>query len=197
MTHNCRVCGIELSNYNWQPSYQKNGNYICKECNRKKVNLYRKNNPEKTKAQEERARRNQGRIPFYENKDCSSYFGINIVERALRNIYNNVQRMPMNNPGYDFICGKGKKIDSKGSCIRKNRNNWVFAIRRNTIPDYFCCIAFDNREDLTPLHIWLIPGHAVNHLTGISISPSTLDKWSKYEKPINELITCCDSIRAP
>jgi len=32
MTHNCRVCGIELTNDNWYPSYKLNRMYVCKTC---------------------------------------------------------------------------------------------------------------------------------------------------------------------
>jgi len=210
MTYNCRVCGVELTDENWYPSFQKRGSRLCKECNIEKCRLYYEankdkvnarhhlqyiNNPEKYKTMVIKNKRKNGILPFDENEKCSSYFGINVVERALRNVYTDVQRMPMNNPGYDFVCNKGKKVDSKGACIRKNRNNWEFNIRRNTIPDYFCCIAFDNREDLNPLHMWMLPGDKFNHLMTASISPNTLDKWSEYEKPVDELITCCNAIR--
>lgn len=131
-----------------------------------------------------------------ENKECSQYLGIHIVEKLLRNMFNDVIRMPMNHPGYDFICNKGKKIDAKGACIGKNKNNWIFTINHNTTADYFCCVAFDNREKLNPMHIWLIPGHVLSHLKNASISKSTLYKWDAYEQDINKVISCCDIIRS-
>ena len=98
------------------------------------------------------------------NKSCSQYLGIHIAERILSHIFHNVEQMPYNNPGYDLICGNGYKIDVKSVChVKDIPNKWNFPIRRNKIPDYFLCLAFDNREDLNPKHIWLIPGHIINN----------------------------------
>lgn len=196
----CRVCGIELTIDNWSLSYQKSVYYICKECNREKKRLYNIDNPEKTMARSARFRRKKGYLPMNENKECPQFLGIHVAEhdvaeRLLRSIYKNVERMPINNPDYDFVCD-GKKIDVKSGCIMKNRNGWVFIINRNTIADYFVCIAFDNREDLNLLHIWLIPGHTVNHLVGASIMQSTLHKWAEYEQDLSELIICCEEIKS-
>jgi hypothetical protein len=32
------------------------------------------------------------------------------------------------------------------------------------------------------VHLWLIPGKDINHLTNINISETTLRKWAKYEQ---------------
>ena len=106
--------------------------------------------------------------------------------------------MPYGHKGFDFRCNKGKQIDVKSACIRTRHDlsdSWGFHISRNQIADYFLCIAFDNRKDLNPLHIWLIPGIIINHLTGISISESTLPKWDEYKLDINKTVTCCDSMK--
>ena len=108
--------------------------------------------------------------------------------------------MPYGHKGFDFFCNKGKKIDVKSACIyidnRGNRSDsWSFHIHRNSIADYFLCLAFDNREDLNPLHIWLIPGHIVNHLKGATIAESTLSKWDEYKLDINKVATCCNSMK--
>ena len=106
--------------------------------------------------------------------------------------------MPYNNKGFDFICDKGYKIDVKSSCFLTSRPNmWAFKIRYNTIADYFLCLAFDNRKDLNPAHIWLIPGHIINHQTCASISKSTLDRWHEYEliDKLGEVMTCCDAMK--
>jgi len=195
MIHNCRVCKVELADDNCYPSRQKKGDYICKECQKECDSLYRKNNPEKTKAYGIRAHRKAGELPMSKNKKCSLYFGIHINERLLRLKFNDVEVMPPGNPGYDFVCNHGKKIDSKAGCILKNRNGWLFHINHNTIADYFLLVAYDNRKDLNPLHIWLIPGYVLNHLVGASISPSTIDKWAEYEQDISEVIICCDTIK--
>ena len=195
MTNNCRECGDELTGDNWYPSAQKTGNYICNECIKEKSRSWAENNPEKAKSMNTIYRRNNGILSMSENKECPSYLGVHVVERVLRNMFNNVVRMPYGHPGYDFICNRDKRIDSKSTCTLKIRNGWQFTIRRNTIADYFICVAFDNREDLNPLHIWLMPGDVLNHLMCATISQSTLHKWDKYERDINEVITCCNTIR--
>lgn len=229
MARECRVCEVELDNENWNPSQQKGKSYICKKCNAKKgrawykenadktkenVSAWReanpekykatsrawaKNNPDKVKAMWTRAHRKAGQLPFDENKECTSYFGIyigehDIAERVLNCLFKTVERMPYNNSKYDFVCD-GKKIDVKSGCMLKTRNGWQFCIDYNTIADYFLIIAFDNREDLNQLHIWLIPGHVLNHLSGTTICPSTLSKWEEYELSLDDVITCCDESR--
>ena len=132
------------------------------------------------------------------NKDCPQYLGCTIAETVLSHVFKNVQKMPTHNPGYDLICGGGYKIDVKSSCIikRKGRlDNWLFNINQNTIADYFIYLAFNNRKDLNPLHIWLIPGHVINHLMGAAISVSTLNKWSEYEQPLDKVLECCNTMR--
>ena len=134
---------------------------------------------------------------FRNNKNCCTYFGIHIVERILSHIYSNVERMPYNNPGFDFICGKGYKVDIKSGCLREDQyNRWLFHINKNTLADYFLCVAFDNRENLNPKHIWLIPGYILNNNIAISMYESKLEKWEQYEQPLDKIISCCDIIRS-
>ena len=109
------------------------------------------------------------------NKSCATWLG-DRTEMILMNMFNHVEKMPINNPGYDFKCGQGYMVDAKSGCLVKNRYSWSFDIRRNTTPDFFLCLGFDNRQDLNPLHVWMIPGHVLNHLKSASISKSTLDK---------------------
>ena len=209
MIHNCRVCEVELDDENWYMSLWESKNYICIECYKEKQRLHRKNNPdkvnernrawreanpEKTKAQNIRANRKRGVLPMSENKECAAYLGVHINERVLRHLFNDVEVMPYGNKGYDFVCNHGKKIDAKSSCLRK-AGNWSFRIDHNKTADYFLLVAYDNRTDVNPLYAWLIPGDVLNHLALASIRESTLDKWSKYEQPIDDLIICCDMIR--
>lgn len=174
-----------------KPIYLKG---LCSACYAKQ---WRKQNPVKVHRIREKARRKIGILPMTENKTCSMFLGVHIAEQVLSKVFNNVEVMPMNNPGYDFICNHGKKIDVKSSCDQKHNQShkWSFAIGKNTIPDYFLCIAFDNRESLTPLYLWLIPGHVLNMKTSTRIAESTLSKWSEYELPIDKVITCCDTLR--
>lgn len=136
-----------------------------------------------------------------ENKSCALYLGVVIAEKVLSKVFKDVKQMPPNNKGYDFKCKKGMCVDVKSSVLHKDKKyinyqgHWLFRVRKNKIADYFLCIAFDNRKDLNPLHIWLIPGKEINNKTGIGISKSKLHKWSQYEQPIDKTLICCDKMR--
>lgn len=132
------------------------------------------------------------------NSLCTLYLGVVVAERILSEIFNDVCRMPPRNRGFDFICGGGYKIDVKSACTRKMRRSWNFMIRRNAVADYFLCLAFDNRDDLNPIHLWLIPGTEVNHLTTASISEGTVDKWAQYEltDKLDQVISRCNAMRS-
>jgi hypothetical protein len=194
----CRVCGVKLSGNNFYPSRIGKRDYICKMCHSKYINQWKDENPEKCRMYSDTSERRQGHLPMSENKDCSMYLGVHVAERVLRHIFKNVEQMPHGNSGYDVICGLGYKIDIKAGCVRNTQrsNNWMFHIRHNTIADFFLCIAFDNIEDLNPLHIWLIPGKDVNDHDSIGISKSTIGRWDKYQiDKIDQLILCCDTLR--
>lgn len=110
-------------------------------------------------------RANHGGKTMDNNRNCSLFLGVHVAERVLSKVFNNVQRMQMGNRGFDFICNRGMKIDVKSSTMNlsdKHIYRWQFLIKRNTVPDYFLCIAFDNRDDLNPLHMWLIPGDTIS-----------------------------------
>lgn len=190
----CRVCDAKLNEANWHPSQRKRNERICKECTIKKGRQWRKINPEKAKAIATRQRRKRGVRPFDKNRKCPVFLGVHVAERVLSHVFIDVERMPILNPGYDFVCNKGKRIDVKSSCICKD-GRWHFNIYHNPIADYFLCLAFDNREHLTPLHAWLLPGIKFNHLIGTSIRPSTVGKWDAYRLDLTKINTCCDAIR--
>lgn len=139
-----------------------------------------------------------GGKPMSENKSCSSYFGCYVAERVLSGVFKDVNVMPPNHHGYDFICNSGKKIDVKSSCVVLNKGkrvSWGFTINKNTVADFFLCIAFDNRDDLNPLHLWLLPGGVVNHLMRASISINTIDKWDAYKMEMDKVIECCGTMK--
>jgi hypothetical protein len=118
-----------------------------------------------------------------------------VAEKLLSNVFENVKRMPLNNPGYDFICNKGFKVEVKSSCRTKRDNSWLFSIKQNKIPDYFCCVAFDNRDSLEPEHFWIIPGNIINNKKGTTICDKTMKKWSNFEKPLDKISACCNKLR--
>lgn len=179
----CTVCGKLLTSDNWWQSFRHNSDYRCIMCG-KEVNRLR--------------RRANGGMSMSENVDSSMFLGVHVAEQVLRHMFKNVVQMPYGNHGYDFICGKGYLVDAKASCmIIRDRHSpcWKFTIRKNKIADYFILLAFDNRNDINPLHIWMIPGDVINDSTGVSIATTTLDKWDEYRLDIDKVITCCNAMK--
>ena len=173
----------------------------CKSCQLENQVAYRKN-PTVLAHYKDLARERSHRMGLYrpmsEAKDCGLYLGVCVAEKLLKDVFENVIEMPHGNPGYDFICGKGYKIDVKSAC-RLHRSNkadaWFFHIDENKIADYFLCLAFDSRESLNPEHVWLVPGAMLcgKHLAGIA--ENRLEKWSAYEKPIQSIIMHCNKMK--
>lgn len=136
--------------------------------------------------------------PMAENKDCAAFLGVVVAENLLANVFKTVERMPTNHPGYDFWCPKGYKIDSKISTLSPKRNCWQFRIHHNTVADYFACIAINDRDNIEPVHFWLIPGEVVNYLKScleIGGGEKSLAKWAQYEKPIDKIVKCCTTMK--
>jgi hypothetical protein len=159
---------------------------LCKQCIKDKTSI-------------SRHLRGQNK-PMDENKECSLYFGVIIAEKALSKQFKNIKRMLNGNKGYDFECDKGFKIDVKSACLQyRSYGNplWMINISKNTIADYFLILLFDNRKDLNPLHVLLVPGSVVNKKTGITIGSSlkSLAKWAIYEQPIENVNLCCNKMR--
>ena len=130
-----------------------------------------------------------------ENKDCSYYLGIHIVEKkiaktVLEMIFEYVEEMPPNNPGFDFKCkdprqefidkypqfrlerNKEYKIDSKSVTV-DSLDKLQFAIRYNNIPDYFLSTGFNNRDNLDISDMWLIKSDEQIRINR--------DPWSKVD----------------
>lgn len=209
----CKWCGCEhtrpksdsclkCSKSIYGVSHRTQANKACKryrEAHQDKVRQtnknYRNTNHKKVLDWAENQRRKSGIKPAEENKKCPAFLGIHVAERVLSKVFEGVKTMPPNNKGYDFICNKGKKIDVKSACTHKTRDSWLFHIFKNKIADYFLCIAFDNRVDITPLHIWLVPADAVNDKTGVTISKSTISKWDEYKLDIDKVTACCDIMK--
>jgi len=140
--------------------------------------------------------------PMSENRDCSSWLGVFIAERALSKFFDHIEKMPINNPGYDFICGKGFKIDVKASCLRKPKEQkntrWEFHTEQNETANYFLLLAFDSRSNLEPQHIWLVPANIARELKGsirISNIPTAIKKWEHFERPLDKVATCCNEMK--
>ena len=150
------------------------------------------------KENKDEMRRKRGQTSMYENKSCASYLGVVIGERLCRHLFKDVEVMPYSFSGYDIICNHGKKVNVKAACItlvKSKYSHWSFHINYNKIADFFICVAFDNVEDLNPIHMWMIPGKEVNHLSGIEIRLSTLHKWSQWERDIKDAQICCAEMK--
>lgn len=167
----------------------------CKKCNNEISKKYYQEHREQRKDYYEKVvRKRMGHLPMCENKKCSSYLGVVIAERLCRHLFKDVEVMPYGNTAYDIVCNRGKKIDVKSSTMTLQHNKyprWAFKINLNTTADYFILVAFDNRSDFNPLHMWMIPGSEVNKQTKASIRPSTLHKWSRWERDIKDAQLCC------
>jgi len=103
----CRKCGVKLKmGVNWTTYRQNRRDYLCTPCRL----IYQR------KYQTERRHRLGISRPMGENRDCSKFLGVHVAEQVLSQVFNNVEVMPHNNKGFDFICNRGKKIDVKSSC---------------------------------------------------------------------------------
>lgn len=199
----CQLCGKEKSLYckgMCQRCYNKKYGKQYLLNNKEKIDSYRKQyqkiNKEKLNHyQNDRNHKLNKHQSLSKNRKCSSYLGVHIAEQVLSKIFKNVEIMPYGNSGYDFICNNGFKIDVKSACRTKRNNNWYFNINKNKIADYFLLLSFDNREDLNPLYIWLIPNNIINNKISKSISESTMNKWDEYKLNINKVVKCCNKLR--
>jgi hypothetical protein len=143
--------------------------------------------------------RRRGIRPLDQAKETGSYLGVHVAEKVLSEVFENAEWMPTNNPGYDLVCPCGLKVDVKSACLRRGKSSigWEFTIRNNRVPDYFALLAFDNVDDLNPMHLWLIPGDIINEKASVTItnSPRCLAKWEKYEQPINSVVGACNKMK--
>jgi len=197
LEHNpkCRDCGIALIiNENWYESCYSKSDYMCKDCKKNHSIQWHNAHKEHSNARKREYNYIHGGKPMSENKTCPAYLGCHVAEKMLSKVFKDVEVMPTHNPGFDFICNRGKKIDVKSSCeiVRDGKSHaWQLCINNNTVADYFLCIAFDNREDLNPLYLWLVDGSDVRHLKYAYISETTLPKWNKYSLDISNIVKYC------
>lgn len=194
----CSACGewLSISSFHADRDKKTGLHTMCKKCRSRygKANIEHKREYLRDWCHRKGITRSMA-----ENKSCSAYLGIHIAEKVLSKIFPNVKQMPHNNPGYDFICGKGFKIDVKAatrSHPKKSNDCWIFRVCQNKTADYFLCLAFDNRKALNPEHVWLIPGHVVNfHKHGFAITTTRLEKWAEYEKSLDKVSECCNLLK--
>jgi hypothetical protein len=152
----CNKCGkdLPLTEFNHHNECKEGRRHTCKECVSIEHKEYLKKPgikehlkeyqsdyyklPEaknhKAECQRDRRHRNGINQPMSKNRHCSSFLGVVIAEQILSKEFRSIKRMPYGNPGFDFLCGKGKKIDVKSTCrIIRGRwsDTWSFSIKRN------------------------------------------------------------------
>lgn len=142
-------------------------------------------------------------FPLQESEGCPKYFGEYIAENYIIKTFKDAIPAPINNPGFDWTCNKGLKIQCMSRCLSHNGNwsGWIYAIAYNNIADYFLISAWDNRTDLKPLHIWIfnkndiVRGEKFWRRTGLSITnkPYKLIELCDYEvyDKLEKLIELC------
>lgn len=202
-TKRCPRCGEvkPVSDFYFNKSGRKAGRPYsrCKKCNKEIASNWAITHP---RYSTELAHLRGTKRPMEEAKDCSAWLGVHIAEQILSEFFNNIERMPYGHPGYDFVCGKGYKIDCKSACLLVDpigHTRWYFNIRKNQTPDYFLLLGFnEDRENLMPLHIWLVPGHLINSKVCISVTNygKGLARFAKYERPLDKVVMCCDKMKA-
>lgn len=200
-TKTCVDCGMSkpLNNFYKDRKAKDGKQSSCKQCNKKYQEEHQKEIKKYKKEWYEHGggRERRGCQSMYKNKSSTQWLGIVIGERLVKHLFNDVVIMPYKFPDYDIICNKGKKINVKVACITLNRKlpHWQFNIDYNTIADYFILVAFDNRENLNPLYLWMIPGYVLNEKSGTQISPSTIHKWDEWKRDINDAKLCCTEMK--
>jgi hypothetical protein len=179
----CRDCGCELTDENWLTAYQLRNRAQCKACKNLYEKQWRVDNPDKAHKRDARLRRNKG-IPKLENSlTCPSFLGVHLAENMVSEVFNEAKMMPYGHKGFDMICPKGKTVDVKSACAGEYRGTrrWIFHIKENKVPDYFMCVAYDSRDEQNVEHVWFIPGNTINHLKGLCISESTMERMDSYK----------------
>lgn len=148
-----------------------------------------------------------------ENKSCPLYFGDYIEKKYVMQIFedpipfeykkDDMGRIIDRTKPYDYICKNGFKLKHIASCKRTDKFHvlnylddilyWGYLIRRNNVPDYYILSAWDDRNSLNPLYVWIIRGDEI-FITQRSQKPfwdrytfvvydtrSGIDRMSKYE----------------
>ena len=186
----CKNCKKELATKYHQEHREEEKEYFGE--------YYQKHKERIKKRVKEREKQKRGCHTMYKNKSCAQYLGVVIAERLCKHLFKDVEMMPHGFPGYDIVCNRGKKINVKAACITltpSKNPRWQFKINCNTTADFFICVAFDNRTDLNPLHLWMIPGSEINKKGNTSISPPTIHKWDEWKMEINDAQICCTEMK--
>lgn len=132
-------------------------------------------------------------LPREFNEECTAWFG-EFTENLMIQTFEDPIKMPYGNPGFDWKCKNGDKIDNKGRCLRYDKrpgrsSSWIFQIEYNNIADWFILSAWDDRDSLTPLHVWafrkddMVRGRKFWRREGFGVTntPEALKELEKWE----------------
>lgn len=164
-----------------------------------------KNHAERAKEWTHETGRN---LPMEFNEECASWFGDFICENYIIKTFEEYTIMPYGNPGFDWICKKGEKIDHKGSCLiygEYGSPHWIFNIMCNNIADWFILSAWDNRDSLNPLHVWMFHRYDIVRgrrfcdfdsfqVTNVPEKLEELEKWEVTDR-LDKLKELCNEDR--
>lgn len=114
------------------------------------------------------------------NRRDKHILGLDVTNQIFQDLYPEAELIGYFGHGYDFVMPDGTKIDVKGAIFNKGR--WAFSIKRNTVPDYFFLMGFNDQYDL--LRMWKVPSNVMSSLTGITISEGSFKRWNSYVVPI-------------
>lgn len=151
--------------------------------------------------------------PIDEAKDSSSYFGVCIGEKYVSQTFDNPKMMPYGNPGYDWECKNGLKIQHEARCLCRSEyatdgTNPQFKfthIDYNKVADVFILSGWKDRKSLEPLHVWafykddIVRGELFWMRDSLSITniPLCLREFEKFEvtSRLDKLKDMCKDIK--
>ena len=145
-------------------------------------------------------------LPKEFNEDCSVHFG-DFTENLMIQTFEDPIKMPYGNPGFDWKCKNGDKIDNKGICLmcRGYSPYFAFPIRCNNIADVFILSCWDDRNSLNPLHIFAFHKNDIVRgrkfckfeLFVITNTPKKLKELEKWEVTdrLNKLKEICNVLK--
>lgn len=150
--------------------------------------------------------------PIEEAKDSGPYFGICIGEKYISKTFDNPKMMPYGNPGYDWICKNGLKIQLECRCLCDNtcspgaNPQFKFThIDYNKVADVFILSGWKDRESLEPLFVLafkkddIVRGEPFWMRNSLSItnSPGGLAEFKDFEvtNKLDKLKEMCKDIK--
>ncbi len=183
-----------------------------------RVRAWRQDNKEHYNEYSRNRRHNIGEsLPKEFNEDCSLYFGEYIAENYIMKTFEDTIKAPCGTKGYDWTCKKGYKIQHKARCMEYDPKGsdwcgWKWSINYNDIADYFILSAWDNRDSMNPIYIWIFHKNDMirkgrsnytkekfweRYVFSITNTPEKLKEFERYEvrDKLDKLKKICEENR--